>query len=447
MTRLLVLLPAALFFSGAATPLPAQAPADSALAAYIATIKAIDSHAHPMRFVANGAPADSEYDALPLDGIPPFQLPWRLRLENPQWRDAQRALFGVTTGDTGAAYREQLARAKARVAGEQGVRFPAWVLDRTGIDVMLANRIVLGAGLAPPRFRWVPFADPLMLPLDGRLVAARTPDTRVLYPRESALLRRYLADAGVPMLPPTLDAYVKKVVLPTLESQRRGGAVAVKFEAAYLRALDFDPPNVVAARAVYARYAAAGAPSPAEYKVLQDHLFRVICREAGRLGMAVQVHVLEGFGGFYSAAGAAPHALESVLNDSTLRATNFVLVHGGWPLVDETQVLLAKPNVYADISAMVLIVEPARLAQVLRQWLAEWPEKVLFGTDAFDGGPDQGWAEVAWVGATTGRGALTAALSGMLRAGEIDRARAETVARMVLRENAIEVYRLGQRAP
>jgi predicted TIM-barrel fold metal-dependent hydrolase len=447
MTRRFLKLLAVPLLGAAAHVLPSQSPPDSALAAYIASIKAIDSHAHPMRYVAAGAAADSEYDALPLDGIPPFQLPWRLRPDNPQWREAQRALFGLTSRDTGAAFRDELARARARVADEQGVRFPEWVLDRAGIDVMLANRIVLGAGLAAPRFRWVPFADPLMLPLDGRLVAARTPDTRALYTRESTLLRRYLADAGVSRLPPTLEAYVKAVVVPTLAAQRRGGAVAIKFEAAYLRPLDFDPPNVAVARAVYAKYASTGAPSPAEYKVVQDHLFRVICREAGRLGMAVQVHVLEGFGGFYGTHGAAPHALESALNDSTLRGTNFVLVHGGWPLVDETQALLAKSNVYADISAMVLVVEPARLAQVLRQWLAEWPEKVLFGTDAFDGGPEQGWGEVAWVGTTTARRALTEALSGMLRAGDIDRLQAQALARMVLHDNAIEVYHLASRAP
>ena len=152
--------------------LPAQSTVDSGLVAYIASIKAIDSHAHPMRYVVPGAPADSEYDALPLDGLPPFQLPWRLRTDNPQWRQAQRALFGPLNTDSGDGYRRDLATAKARVMSQQADRFPAWVLDQSGIGVMLANRIVLGSGLESPRFRWVPFADPLMLPLDSRNAAA-----------------------------------------------------------------------------------------------------------------------------------------------------------------------------------------------------------------------------------------------------------------------------------
>lgn len=420
----------------------AQAPVDSALGAYIAGIRAIDSHAHPMLPIPPGAPPDTEYDALPLDGIPPFPLPWRLRPENPEWRTAQHALYGVSISDTGAVYRDSLHAAVQRVMQREGAHFPDWVLDRAGTEVMLANRIALGPGLEPPRFRWVTFVDALMLPLDTRAEAARTPDTRSLYPREATLLRRYMHDLAISTLPQTLDEYVAAVVVPTLQHQRKGGAVAVKFEAAYLRPLDFDDPDAALARGVYTRYVKGGTPTHAEYKELEDYLFRTIAREAGKLGMAVQIHATEGFGGFYATHGAAPHLLEPALNDPVLRGTNFIIIHGGWPLVGETQSLLAKPNVYTDISAISLFVEPAELAPVLRQWLGEWPEKVLFGTDAFDGGPDQGWAEAAWLGTTSARRALGIALTGMMRDGEISRSRAELLARMVLRDNAIAAYHL-----
>jgi predicted TIM-barrel fold metal-dependent hydrolase len=194
---------------------------------------------------------------------------------------------------------------------------------------------------------------------------------------------------------------------------------------------------------VYARYASGGTPTRPEYKALEDYLFRVIAREAGRRGMTVQIHVLEAFGGYYHSAGSAPRLLEPAFNDSTLRGTRFVVVHGGWPLVDETQALLAKPNVYADISQMDVILSPTELAGVLRRWLGEFPDKVLFGTDAFDGGAEQGWEQVAWVGSMTARRALAIALTGMLRDGEITRSRAETLARMVLRENARAAYTLA----
>jgi predicted TIM-barrel fold metal-dependent hydrolase len=305
---------------------------------------------------------------------------------------------------------------------------------------MFANRIAVGPGLTPPRFRWVAFVDALMFPVDTRDEALRTPDTRSLYPKEAALLRRYMREINVDKLPLTLDEYVSTVLRPTLERARQNGAVAVKFEAAYLRPLNFGEPMPGEARRVYAQYVAGGAPREAEYKVLSDFLFHEIAHEAGRLGMPVHIHTLDAFGGFYSARGSAPHQLEPTFNDTTLRGTTFVMIHGGWPLFAQTQSMLGKPNVYTDISMMVLVAEPRELANTLRSWLTAWPEKVLFGTDAFDGGADQGWEEGAFLGVMTARRALALALTGMMRDGEIDRARAETLARMVLRDNAARLY-------
>lgn len=420
----------------------AQAPVDPDLLRYINAIRAIDNHAHPLRPVAPRAPADTDFDALPLDGIPPFDLPNRVKGDHPIWRAAQSALYHIPVEQSGSAYHTALKGASAGAVKTRAQSFPEWALDQSNIDIMMANRIAMGPGLSPARFKWIAFADPLMLPLDTRAEAARSPDTRPLYPRESKLLQRYLRDLRVTTLPATLDEYVKIVVNATLAREKANGAAGIKFEAAYLRPLDFDDPDVAAAQRTYAKYARGGTPTRAEYKNLEDYLFRAITREAGRLKMPVQIHVLETFGGFYSTHGSAPHLLEPAFNDSTLRGTKFIIVHGGWPLVGETQALISKPNVYADISMMDDILSPTVLAGVLRQWLGEWPDKVLFGTDAFDNGAEQGWEQVAWVASTTARRALAIALTGMLRDGEVSRDRAQMLARMVMRENAAAVYGL-----
>jgi predicted TIM-barrel fold metal-dependent hydrolase len=429
----------ALLLPGAAF---AQAPVDSGLARYIDSIRAIDNHAHPMLPVPAGAPADSDFDALPLDGIPAFDLPNRLRTDAPIWREAQSALYQVSPSLISAAYHAALDNAVEDARHAHGQDFPMWALDQAGIDVMMANRVTVGPGLTPPRFRWIVFVDALLLPFDTSGEAARTPDTRSLYPRAAKLLRRFMNDLGVRALPATLGAYLGTVVDPTLARLRAAGAVGVKFEAAYLRRLDFDDPDPAAAARIYAKYVRGGVPSRAEAKALEDFLFRAVAREAGRQKLPIQIHALETFGGFYATAGSAPHLLEPALNDSTLRGARFIIVHGGWPLVGETQALLSKPNVYADFSMMDQILSEAVLAGVLRQWLGEWPDKVLFGTDAFDGGVEQGWEQGAWVATTTARRALAIALSGMMQDGEISRERAQELARMVLRENAATVYGL-----
>jgi hypothetical protein len=284
----------------------------------------------------------------------------------------------------------------------------------------------------------VTYDDALLLPLDTASERRVNPDYAAFYPPEERLLRRYLSDLKLSAIPATLREYLSQVVTPTLERQKSGGALAVKFEAAYLRALDFGGPNEAEAARVYAR--GAGKPSITEYKPLQDFLFHYVAREAGRLGLAVHIHTGVGVGGYYGIAGGNPMLLEPTFNDPALRKTNFVLIHGGWPFDEQTAALLGKSNVYADFSTQTLLRYPRDLSGTIRRWLEFAPEKVLFATDAFVLTPEVGWEEVGWLSARTGREALALALTGMLRDGEITRACASELARMVLRGNAARLY-------
>jgi predicted TIM-barrel fold metal-dependent hydrolase len=420
----------------------AQTTADPQLVAEIAKIKGIDNHAHPLRFVAEGDKPDDEYDALPLEGLEPFAMPPRLNPANPEYIGAWRALFGYNHDDMSEAHVKELMAAKQRVMRERGDGYPAWVLDRIGIETMLANRVAMGRGLKAPRYRWVSFVDALMVPLNNEGARRSNLDYRVFYVGEDKLLKRYLAESKVAALPSTLDEYLKTVVTATLERQKRDGALAVKFEAAYLRPLDFDDSPEGEARRIYSKYVKGAEPPAVEYKLLQDYLFRYIAREAGRLGMAVHIHAIDGAGSFYKQSGSNPLLLESAFNDPGLRKTNFVIVHGGYPFTRQTASLMSKSNVYADFSAQTLFLYPRALGEVLRNWLEDYPDKVLFGTDAFGLTPEIGWEEAGWLAVTTARQALALALTGMMNDGEITRDRAIELARMVMRENAIRLYGL-----
>ena len=142
-------------------------------------------------------------------------------------------------------------------------------------------------------------------------------DYRGFYPAEEKLLKRYLADLNLRALPVTLDAYLKQVVTPTLERQKRNGAVAIKYEAAYLRKLDFDNPDEAKARLTYARYVRGGEPAANDYKALQDFLFFYIARECGRLGLAVHIHCIEGAGGSCALTAAAPRQAQRPMARTT----------------------------------------------------------------------------------------------------------------------------------
>ena len=420
----------------------AQVAVDRDLLAEISRIKAIDNHAHPLKYVAEGEKPDDEFDALPLDAIVAFPLPVRLSPTNLEFVRAWRDLYRYSHNDMSEAHLRELLAAKQQVLKERGESFPAWVLDQLNIETMFANRVAMGRGLTAPRFRWVAFDDALIFPLNNETARRSNPDYRGFFPGEERLLKRYLTDLNRHALPPSLEAYLKTIVTPTLERQKRNGAVAIKFEAAYLRKLDFDDPDESRARAVYARYLKSGEPPAGGYKALQDFLFYYIAREAGRLGMAVHIHCISGAGGFYRQSGSNPLLLESVFNDPTLRKTNFVVVHGGYPFTKEMSSLMSKPNVYADFSAQTFFTYPRELSDILRNWLESYPDKILFGTDAFSFGPEVDWGEVAWLSNYSARQALALALTGMMNDGEISRERAVELAHMVLHDNASKLYGL-----
>lgn len=403
--------------------------ADPGLEAEISSIRAIDNHAHPVRFTRAGEPADRFFDALPVDNMEPQSDPVNLRPNSPAISDAWRALYQLDRPDQS---RKQVLMA------QKGDAWPSWALDRMGIDIMFANRVEMGASLPPSRFRWVPYADALLFPLDNSRIAVNS-DRKSFFALEDQLRARYLKEAGLSAIPATLDEYLAKVVSPTLERQRQQGAMAEKFEAAYLRSLAFDHVD----HAVAARIYSAHSPlDQASYKPLQDFIFRYIALQCGRLGMAIHIHTNAGAGGYFDVAGGNPMNLEPTLNDPELRKTSFVMLHGGWPYTSEITALLTKPNAYLDFSHQDLELPPATVARNIREWLEYVPEKVLFATDAYPFSPELGWEESGWIAARNGRRALAIALTGMLRDGEITRARASELARMALRDNARALYKI-----
>jgi hypothetical protein len=393
--------------------------------------------------------SDREFDALPVDSMAPQTDPVALRPDWPPLHDAWQALFDIALQPPlKPETQKQLDAARARVKAREGEHYSTYILDKSGIGTMVANRVAMGTGVEPPRFLWVPYEDALLFPLNNASMAAQTPDRAQFFALEANLRARYLHDAGLKKLPPTLDAYINQLVLPTLRRQHDHGAIAAKFELAYLRSLAISSPTKAQAAAVYANYIDINtSPDPTAYKPLQDYLFRTIAIECGRLGMAVHFHSMAGAGSYFSISGGNPMNMEPLFNDPAMRHTNFVMLHGGWPFVHETGALLQKPNVYLDISQQALVIPAPTLATWLREWLELFPDKVLFATDGYPYSPYLGWEESTWLAARNARQALGIALTGMERDGEITPARASQLAHMVLHDNAAALYKLPPSKP
>lgn len=414
--------------------------ADPKLLSYVESIRAIDDHAH---VVAPAPGRDEDYDQLRCEELPPaVSLPPANFRFGPELQAAWKALYAFSGSPGSDEDLKGLDARKNAERGQRGNQYHDWVREQAGLDVVLANRVAMAPGLGS-HFLWVPYVDALLVPLDNSAEKARNPDRRALFGMAEQLLGRYLHEVGLAAPPPTLDGYLDQVVLPTLARLKQQGAVALKFEVAYLRALDFQAPDRKAASAVYAR---GGVPGSADYKRLQDLLFHVIAAEAGRLGLAVHIHTGTGCGEYFDDAGADPLLLTPVLNDPELRQTRFVLLHGGMPNERHVASLILKPNVYADTSVLEFFFSPAELARVLRPWLEMMPERVLFGTDAGPFGPGADWEETTWLGSRNARRALALALTGMVKDGVIGEARAKQIADGVLRRNAAQLYHLEGKA-
>jgi uncharacterized protein len=167
----------------------------------IAAIQAIDNHAHPVLAPPLDT-SDREFDALPVSSLEPQSDPVALRPDFPLLGAAWKALYGFDVPPPlDAQGLKRLNEARKKVAGQQGERFPAWVLEQAGIGAMLANRVAMGRGVEPPQFRWVPYIDALLFPLDNAGMAAGSPDRREFFALESIVRSRYLKEAGLSAAP------------------------------------------------------------------------------------------------------------------------------------------------------------------------------------------------------------------------------------------------------
>jgi hypothetical protein len=440
MRTLPVLAPAALCLMLVACSKPAvhDPYVDASIESELRQIPAIDNHAHPMA-VSNPGEEDHDYDALSMEGIQDLAMPAVFREDSAYFPQAWHALYGIDLTGNQSANLERVEQAERDMQKRKGDLYPAWVLNQSHTEVMLANRVVMGRGLTPDRFRWVPFVDMFLFPLNNTALKAKDPDKKVFFTREEQLLQGYLKEAQLTHAPGSLDDYLT-FVSHRLETFKANGAVAVKFEIAYLRDIDISNPQSEAADRVYAIFGRSSEPSPDEYKLLQDFIFRYICRQAGRMNLAVHIHCGLGAGSYFRQANANPVLLESLFNDPTLRKTKFVMLHGGWPFAAQAALMILKPNVYVDYSAFMYDTYPVEGARAVRLYLEAAPEKLLFGTDASPFTNMVGWAETDWIGAHLGREALGLALTGMMHDGEITLDRAKQLGHMVMRENARRLY-------
>ena len=390
-----------------------------------------DNHSHATY------PDDSDMDA---QAAPPDESSvLRLRDNNLEFVAAAKSLFNYPYGDFAPEHAKWLIDKKK--AAEKSGTTEYWdsILDKLNIETCLANRVALGPYLDPNRFHWVFFVDSFLYPLNNRDQTGKNSDLGVYIPLQEKVLHRYMQQKNVSSLPADLAGY-ESFVRQTLADNQKKGGVAMKFEIAYFRTLYFTDPPRDKAEAIYAKYQGGGVPSEEEYRTFQDYIFRVLIDQAGKLNLAVHFHSAVGIGDYFSLRNGNPLNLENVLRDPRYHNTKFVLIHGGYPHTLEMIWLTAAKNVYTDSSLMGYYVYPSELKNILKQWISLFPERMMFGSDAFPFNDAVGAEETFWLAARSARTAIAAALAELVAEGAFSEEKALQLARLYLHDNAAQLY-------
>src|SRR5262245_5591238 len=165
---------------------------DASLLAEIQKIRVIDNHGHPLRVTDPTEKPDDEYDALTFEDMETFPVPVRIRPDNPEYIQAWRLLYGYPQNEINEINVRSLMDRKRAAMRAHGDNYPAWVVDKLGIETLIANRVAMGRGLTAPRFRWVSMIDALMFPLSNEGARQQNPNYRSFYVGEERVLKRYL---------------------------------------------------------------------------------------------------------------------------------------------------------------------------------------------------------------------------------------------------------------
>jgi hypothetical protein len=390
-----------------------------------------DNHSHAT------FPDDSDMDA---QAAPPDETSvLRLREDNPEFVAAAKSLFGYPYDDFKPEHAKWLIDKKKAAEASGSTAYWDSILDKLNIETCLANRVALAPYLDPKRFHWVFFVDSFLFPLDNRDQTGKNPDMGVYIPLQEKVLQRYMKQENLNGLPADLGGY-ETFIRQTLADNQKMGGVAIKFEAAYFRSLYFSDPPREKAEAIYARYHAGGVPSNEDYRTFQDYVFRVLIDQAGKLNLSVHFHSAVGIGDYFSLRNGHPLNLENVVRDPRYSKTNFVLIHGGYPYTLDMIWMTAAKNVYTDSSLMGYYVYPSDLKNILKQWISLFPDRMMFGSDAFPFNDAVGAEETFWLAVRSARTAVAAALAELVSEGAFSEEKALELAHMYLHDNAAKLY-------
>ncbi len=401
------------------------------------TLSIVDDHAHLGFKKANDAmdyPAEEKMsigDAFLTPEQASNGFPW---LES-QHRQAYKDIYGFTDADLDDPALSEQTQARYEEARHDPETLKK-ILGLANVEHIIGNLYIPKEFEGIEQISLIPTIDPLLFPFDFRVV--RPNSMAPAYEKLFFYLRDQLrCEYGCKediSFAEYLD-FCDRV----LEDYKKRGNVGYKFLIAYVRTSLFEEVDESEGDALWEK---AGKGDFEAFTQLQDLLAWYLVRKATRLDMPIQIHtaLIDPWSDY-----ADPMNLMGFLRDEETYHTKFVLLHAGYPNYHHALTLasaasfITKNKVCVDISGRFVFANPpAIVAKYLRLFL-DYPnlwDKVIYGSDSLIGDRN------ILVCSKTGREAVYLALEGMIDDGIVDETIAVRIAKDILRNMAIRLYKL-----
>lgn len=236
----------------------------------------------------------------------------------------------------------------------------------------------------------------------------------------------------------TLDEYLNALDNEFQNAVKVDKIVAIKSALAYRRSLSYEDVPRPEAEKIFKKILSSEKLSPEELKKIEDFMMYRVIGKAEEYNLPIQIHtgILAG----NSRSNPIENTNATLLLNLFLKfpKARFVIFHGSYPYMAELGVLAKNfPNVYVDMCWMYVI-SPEASRTYLEEWLLTVPSNKIM---AF-GGDMSASVEGVYGHVVIARKIITEVLIGMVEKGYFTEREAINIAKMLLRENAIEVYGL-----
>ncbi|MFC1562803.1 amidohydrolase family protein [candidate division KSB1 bacterium] len=212
--------------------------------------------------------------------------------------------------------------------------------------------------------------------------------------------------------------------------------VGVKIAIAYSRKIQFDDvPKIEAEQAFNKMFKYKETLSKEETTKFQDFLIHQVIEHAIKYDLPIQIHTGLQTGSGNIITNSKPTHLVNLF--MKYRKAKFDIFHGSYPYMGELATLAKNfQNVYIDMCWMHII-SPSASKRYLEEWLETVPSNKILAY-----GGDYLFVEGAYGHAVMAREIVAEVLTKKVEEGYFSEKEAITIAKRILRDNAIELFKL-----